>query len=137
MYQLARQWMRTNKVNPNDTGDYAPSKYLDLTDALRSGNIPKAKEFYDELEGQMGGGQKAQTLIERYYKEYPNRGFTNSKDNESKFVATLTPEQKEAYDRAREGNERVKAAFYQMLGQEVPSESEPKKGRKKRFSMFE
>lgn len=148
MYQLARKWMRTNNIKENE-GDFPAAKYLDLNNALRKGDVKAAQKYYDQLKRD----GESDELIQRYYKNYPDRGFTNSEANEEKFRESLSVEQRAVYDKATESNKKVSNAFFTMIGQEVPESPKEKKDdadeqrliktgttekrSRKRFSMFQ
>lgn len=132
MYQAAREWMQKNNVKEPE-GQFPESPYQPLNDALRKGDVQGAKVAYEKLKGEV-----KDEYIQKYYKNITNRGFAGSEENDKAFRASLAPDQQAIYDRAKAENEKVKAAFFQMLGEKEPpaAKEKSKSKRQKKFKLF-
>lgn len=108
MRRLAREF-NTAQGKP-DLGDFGKSAYADLDNALRVGNLTKARQELATLLQ----NHDAEAIQRRYEQRVTGR-FTGSAEREPKFVRTLTPEQRKQYDAALAERRRLKLAVEKLL----------------------
>lgn len=97
--KLAHEFNQKHNVpaGPNDISDYQ-----DLNDALRRNNPDDIKT---EIEALLK--KKSAAEIERRYEALTKRSFTGSKERETDFIKTLTPEQRTIYVRAQQDRRAI------------------------------
>ena len=112
VWNLARQFnlnskdqktVNFQKERDNESGK--PSDYRALDNLLDAGQTAKAQIAYNELKAE---GRSAEQIANRFDRQTP---FTGNQARESQFVASLTPDQKALYQKARSEQEERRQAF--------------------------
>ncbi len=109
--KLAADWSQTHGFGP--TEEFIPTEaptYGKLRRALRLGNESAASKLLDGLRANHSDKQ-----IETAMAQQAERPFTRSQEHESMFVATLTPDQRRLYLKAREEQVNDLREFYKLL----------------------
>jgi len=120
MRRLAREF-NTAQGKP-DLGDFGKSAYADLDNALRVGNLTKARQ---ELEALLQN-HDAEAIQRRYEQRVTGR-FTGSAEREPKFARTLNPEQRKQYDAALAERRRLKRAVEKLLNEASAKARKPQR----------
>ena len=106
--KLASDFAASNGKPPDPafyTGDYTP-----LTKAISLGNQTDARNAMAQLVK-----TKTRAAIFKHYRTFPNFPFTGVRRIEAKFVATLNPEQKQQYQKARDSRRRIASEALALL----------------------
>jgi hypothetical protein len=91
-----------------------PSDYANMRDMLRNGDLEAARREYIKLVPGKGGGLKGIRLIDRSMRLWANAPFTGSRGNEERFYKSLSPEQKDLYNKARVERKQIFQEFERM-----------------------
>lgn len=115
IYQLADKWKSesgdpklVDDVTRRLQQDFGPSDYKPLRNALQAGDLAGARRAYDELRKSKNAEQIRQTM------QHPHP-FTGSAANERRFKASLTPAEREIYDKALQERRELYRRYRQML----------------------
>lgn len=113
--RLAREYRQANGTWTQ--GESTPSAYEPMHEALRAGNQKQAVKEIDNL---VASGHTP-TAIAEWLKTMPNHTLTGSHDQDEKFIATLTDDQKQLGAKADEENQKVSDAGHAALLQSESS----------------
>ena len=108
MYELARKFNLAAGQEPS--AEFYGGDYTALTRALEIGNATDAAA---ELESLKKKRTRAQML--EHYARYQQSPFTGSSTRETKFRATLSPEQRATYQRAVQERRKIASRFGKLL----------------------
>jgi RNA polymerase sigma factor (sigma-70 family) len=108
VYQLASEWEDKHGV-PRDRGSYPVSKYQQLRYALEDQDEQKAFKEYQKLRETMTS-QK----IDSGFRESMNHPFTQSQRMDEKFSKSLSQEERNKYDLARQKRKDIISRFHRM-----------------------
>lgn len=118
----ANYYKQRNNIKA-DTGDFSPSEYGPLRAALAAGDVDKAKQAYQQLlheKSQRGNlsdeeaKDHAMKDMQKYFSHLANYNFVN-KEDEAKFMAGLTPKQREVYANAQQELKQVANLFFSQV----------------------
>ena len=108
---LATDWRKAHDPNYQPgTVQYPESPYVQLNQYLQDNNLPAARKEYQRLSQTHNPKQFRATL-------QPNRPFTGSTPNETQFLSSLTPEQRNLYNTAQTERTLIAQRFGQILAQ--------------------
>ena len=121
------------KIGKAQQDDFTSGQYIKLTADLLNNNVTDAKKDYQDLlkyeVGQHtdeGDPQHAaQETLQRHFEDYAKSHGQTSKAQEEAFVKTLTPHQKDLYDKALKQQEDVSNLFFSQI-QPKMSGNEPR-----------
>jgi hypothetical protein len=127
----ATQWKQSNNIR-TDEASFAPSEYLPLKQALLVGDMDKAKEQYQQLLSEKANQHpslsddeakhEAQMDLQKEFSKLENFRFVN-KENEDKFKASLSPEQRKMYDNAVAQQKQIADSFFSQLQAKIDSKA--------------
>lgn len=110
IYSLARAFNRSKGVPPEP--QFGAGEYEPLTAALRMGN---KNDINDALESLLERRKPAE--IEKHFTTWAHLPFTGKNAREAQFLATLNPEQRDTYTKARSSKAQIRhAAVSSLLG---------------------
>jgi hypothetical protein len=127
----AAQWKNSNNIH-TDEASFAPSEYLPLKQALLTGNIDSAKEQYQQLVSEKANQHpslsddeakhEAQMDLQKEFSKLENFRFVN-KENEDKFKASLSPEQRKMYDTAIQQQKDIANKFFSDIQPKIDNKA--------------
>jgi hypothetical protein len=117
MYDLAAKFKQSKGITEPPTREM--SFYGDLTSAVKTGNMKAAGEALDKILTLAKGNGEPHTLddVEKYYRQYPQRTFTNNKSMEGAFKRTLNPEQLRVYNQAVKDRQNIAATVQRLTAE--------------------
>jgi protein-L-isoaspartate O-methyltransferase len=117
MYDLAAKFKQSKGITEPPTREM--SFYGDLTSAVKTGNMKAAGEALDKILTLAKGSGEPHTLddVDKYYRQYPQRTFTNNRSMEEAFKRTLSPEQLRVYGQAVKDRENIAATVQRLTAQ--------------------
>jgi hypothetical protein len=117
MYDLAAKFKQSKGIVEPPTREM--SFYGDLTSAVKTGNMKAAGEALDKILTLAKGSGEPHTLddVDKYYRQYPQRTFTNNRRMEEAFKKTLSPEQLRVYGQAVKDRENIAATVQRLTAQ--------------------
>ena len=118
MYALARAWKDANGIQ--ETPIAGEGTYTKMLHALETGNDDDESNEMDKLLK-----ERTPQQVMSYFTKLPNRAFTGSKQNDLRFVQTLSPEQRDALTQARKDRETMAVRAIQLLGKKVQGKPAP------------
>ena len=110
IYRLAEEFNRAHGIKERPRNFDRPFATLD--NALKTGNMTTARRELDAMMKE----RKAKQILERYHDRITD-AFTGKADREREFLATLTPEQRQQYDAARDERKRIAEEVKNLLKQ--------------------
>jgi hypothetical protein len=105
---LVTEFNRKHGIEPK--GEYYVGEYSELTDALRRQNKEDIESGFETLLQ-----KHPPEDIEKYYRTWQNTHFAGSAKHEAEFLRTLTPEQKQQYNLARQERTRIAVRAMQAI----------------------
>lgn len=108
LFTLAHHYKLENDI-PDRTAGYS-YPYKELNHALMIGNVTNARKAMTELLK-----TKPVNEIKEYYKKYPTMKLLQSNAQMKEFMDTLTDEQRETYDRAKDKRKETSQAALEIL----------------------
>jgi hypothetical protein len=108
LFTLAHHYKLENNI-PDRTAGYS-YPYKELNHALMIGNVTNARKAMTELLK-----TKPVNEIKEYYKKYPTMKLLQSNVQMKEFMDTLTDEQRETYDRAKDKRKETSQAAMEIL----------------------
>ena len=109
MRGLAAQFNREKGIKPDP--DFFHGDYYDLDRAVIIGNQSDIEAALRELLL-----KKSRKDIETHYRRFAGAPFTGKLSRESEFRATLSPEQRDAYDQAKAARSKRQQQVIEALG---------------------
>lgn len=105
--RLAKKFNSTKGVSQN--AEFYGGDYDKLVDSLRTDDEKTTKEELQKLIVQKGNKD-----VYQYFAHYENKEFTGSKKRETEFKETLTPNQLETYEKARDERVKIKEKYFAL-----------------------
>lgn len=109
IYQLAANYKREHGLSTPADNVHIQSEYADLRRALHDGDMAQAKVEYDALRK-----TKSAEKISAYFKNYPARAFTGSREHDKGFKRSLDRGQMDIYNAALREREEVTRLFREL-----------------------
>lgn len=117
VYDWAEKWRSSHGLG-QETGDFAPSKYRDLRNALEDEDYDLARKRFDALVADANGNRQR---IVKGLQISLHKPFTGSAREDQKMKAALDPIDRMVYERAEQGRRETWRRFNQMLGTTSPT----------------
>jgi hypothetical protein len=108
-YKLASDWKEKQGI-PKDRGVYPTSKYQQLRYALEDNDLEKAKAEFTKLKADV----KDKSKVAPGFSESLNHPFTDTKQNDEKMRASLSPEDKAKFDAAVKRRQEIWSRFQRI-----------------------
>lgn len=114
-FSLANEWMRKNDIKkPGEEGEEGPpSVYRPLINALMDGDKKRIQQEYDDLRK-----TTKQELIDRHFAMLPKVHFTGRIKTEADWKKSMTPQQRDIYDKAMAERKKLAADYRAMRREE-------------------
>lgn len=104
---LAQSFNREHGIKVDQ--EYHTSDYAKLKSYLRDGNMTKAQEELDTLKK-----TKSNKTIQTYFSHLATHPYTGSRAREHQFQQSLSRDQLELYNQARQENQNIKRRFTEL-----------------------
>jgi hypothetical protein len=127
----ATQYKLSNNIHTDDQS-FAPSEYLPLKQALLTGDTDKAKQEYQQLLSEKANQHPALTDdeakheammdLQKEFSRLENFRFVN-KENEDKFKASLSPDQRKMYDLAVQQQKQIADTFFGQIQSKIDNKA--------------
>lgn len=118
--RLASEFKREIGIPPKARGTYQESEFRNLEWALRNNDVKAIRKEHALLLKNMEGAPHKEPAKKRIFDHFKRRGeyrFTGSEEREKRFLASLTPEQKQLYWIAKRENQALVSRLRDALTQ--------------------